>query len=208
MRLPDISPHFILVSGAAAALLMTLAGLHLGQRGTGHLEPLPQVALNSTPQSHASALPCKTEATQPTAAMPEARQEASAMTAAAAATAPAPAQQPVTGSIHEAAPVPKNRPVHPLSGTPQWPMVLKLADSASFPGQEALPPQIQAAVQKLQDQFVKEVGGTNQNPADPAYASRWLQASQRADDLLRAQIGWPAFNAYSLSLARAQATPQ
>lgn len=86
-------------------------------------------------------------------------------------------------------------------------MIFKMTD-ATAGGVQALPAQYQTAVQKLQDQFVKEVGGTQQNAADPAYADRWLSATQRADDLLRAQIGWQAFNAYSLSLAKANGAPQ
>lgn len=77
--------------------------------------------------------------------------------------------------------------------TPTWPVVLKAMDYEGL----GLPPLQPAVAQKLQEQFVQEVGGLNQNPEDAAYRQRWLTATQHANDLLRAQIGWEAFNAYS-----------
>lgn len=69
-------------------------------------------------------------------------------------------------------------------------------------------PQQQALVQQVQAQFVKDVGGPNQDPADPAYGQRWLTAAQRADEILRAKIGWTAFNAYSRAIAIGNTAPQ
>jgi hypothetical protein len=63
----------------------------------------------------------------------------------------------------------------------------------------------QAMVMRLRDQFIAEIGGQNQNPADPSYLKRWLQATPSMDEILRAQIGWAAFNAYTIENARAQA---
>ncbi|OYW77304.1 MAG: hypothetical protein B7Z37_04865 [Verrucomicrobia bacterium 12-59-8] len=101
-------------------------------------------------------------------------------------------------------PATRERPVHPLSLKPTWPLALKQVDFEAL----GVPPPQQAAIQKLQEQFVKEVGGPNQNPADPAYGKAWLMATQRADDLLRAQIGWDAFNAYSIATKGVTEAPQ
>jgi hypothetical protein len=53
-----------------------------------------------------------------------------------------------------------------------------------------------AAVDQVRQQFVSDIGGANQNPADPAYLARWQSAQSRADDLLRGLLGNQAFMAY------------
>ncbi|MFZ4695278.1 MAG: hypothetical protein ACOYMV_09150 [Verrucomicrobiia bacterium] len=57
----------------------------------------------------------------------------------------------------------------------------------------------QAALQKIQKDFVAAVGGADQNPSDPAYADRWASAMSLADQRMRSLIGWTAFNQWQIS---------
>lgn len=66
---------------------------------------------------------------------------------------------------------------------------------------EALTPTIQAAVTQLQKEFVEAIGDT-QDPNDPAYQQRWLEAQRKADASFRVMFGWMAFN--EMQLGRAQ----
>lgn len=84
---------------------------------------------------------------------------------------------------------------------PQWPLVMLDMDLNAL----GLSNEQQAMVARLRDQFIAEVGGQNQNPADPNYLKRWQQAAPAMDEILRAQVGWTAFNAYTVANARSQA---
>lgn len=68
---------------------------------------------------------------------------------------------------------------------PHYPVVYQDAVAAA--------PQLSAAEQaviaRVQQQFVADIGGLNQNPQDPAYRARWQTAQQLADDALRANLG-------------------
>ena len=68
---------------------------------------------------------------------------------------------------------------------PHYPVVYQDAIAAA--------PQLSAAEQaviaRVQQQFVADIGGLNQNPQDPAYRARWQTAQQQADDALRASLG-------------------
>ncbi|HLH52073.1 MAG TPA: hypothetical protein VKY92_00435 [Verrucomicrobiae bacterium] len=73
----------------------------------------------------------------------------------------------------------------------QWatPLVLAPID----PGTVQLDPEQQAALFELRGQFVEQVGGTNQDPADPDYAAKYQNAQAESDRLLRGMIGVNAF---------------
>lgn len=206
---PHLSPRVILVAGIVGAVVMAFVGDQLGRPRERR-----QISLAA---EHVADVPSKSTATKtPTASVFRTGETHSVQTPLEPAIehesrseAPAPSRneeraaqaQLQTGAEIVAKPATHGRPVHPLSMTPTWPLALKAVDFEAM----GLPAPMQAAIQKLQDQFVKEVGGLNQNPADAAYGQRWLNATQRADDLLRAQIGWQAFNAYSLAAMNANA---
>lgn len=62
------------------------------------------------------------------------------------------------------------------------------------------------AIAALQKQFVDQVGGTNQDPNDPAYLARWQQAQPGADSMLRAIMGSQTYARYQMmQLKQAQA---
>ncbi len=60
----------------------------------------------------------------------------------------------------------------------------------------------QTTVATIQDQFLKAVGGTEQDPADPAYRRRWMDAEDIADQTYKALFGWSAFSQMQLERAR------
>lgn len=63
------------------------------------------------------------------------------------------------------------------------------------------PPEIQndpaqlAQFEALKSQFITDIGGLDQNPADPAYLNRWLGAQANADDWFYTWFGQSAYTA-------------
>ena len=53
----------------------------------------------------------------------------------------------------------------------------------------------QAAIQQVQQQFLADIGGYNQDPSNPAYLARWQTAQATADDTLRGLLGTQAYMA-------------
>lgn len=62
-------------------------------------------------------------------------------------------------------------------------------------------PEQQTALARIQNQFLKAIGDANQDPADPAYAERWLTAQEIADQSYRTFFGWTAFSQMQLERA-------
>jgi hypothetical protein len=62
------------------------------------------------------------------------------------------------------------------------------------PGLVEGPPEVLNSIQEIQDQFIQEVGGPNQDVEDPQYESNWRTAQWKADQILRARYGWAAYN--------------
>jgi hypothetical protein len=56
------------------------------------------------------------------------------------------------------------------------------------------------AIEDIRERFVSEIGGTNQDPSDPAYRERWVKAQPEMDNLLEGMIGSTAFQNYQLAL--------
>ena len=200
---PHLSPRVILMAGAVGAVVTAFAGYHLGRpperpktflAAEHAVDVAGKVTAAKTPAASVfrtgDTLPIETPE-EPTLER-ESRSEAPALSRNEEGAAQAGLNKGADPWVKTAT---HGRPVHPLSMTPTWPLVLRAVENGTL----EVPPPIQAVIQKLQEQFVKEVGGLHQDPADAAYGQRWLNATQRADDLLRAQIGWEAFNAYSLA---------
>jgi hypothetical protein len=81
---------------------------------------------------------------------------------------------------------------HPIAFVPSYPLVFQNVnlDAMGFNKSQ------KAAVQQVQQQFVNDIGGANQNPNDPAYLARWQKAQTDADDMLRGLLGSQAYMAY------------
>ncbi len=54
------------------------------------------------------------------------------------------------------------------------------------------------AITSLRQRFVDQVGGTNQDPNDPAYLARWQQAQPGADSMLRQIMGNQTYAQYQV----------
>jgi hypothetical protein len=70
-----------------------------------------------------------------------------------------------------------------------------------------------AAIQQLQQQFVNDVGGPNQDPSNPAYLASWQSAQNNADNMLLIYVGWQIYSKYQIeawqnSLTSQGASPQ
>lgn len=77
-----------------------------------------------------------------------------------------------------------NRPVRqaqPISA----PLVFQLADVSTL----HLSDEEEQTVENIRQSFLEDIGGTNQDPADPAYQARWQKAQPAADSQLKAMLG-------------------
>ena len=64
------------------------------------------------------------------------------------------------------------------------------------------------AIQQVQQQFVNDIGGLNQDPNDPAYLAKWQTAQNNADDMLRNLLGFDGYLAYEQQQYYAWYEPQ
>ena len=93
--------------------------------------------------------------------------------------------EPTTGS--------STSPTAPGNSNPQ--AVVIPATLQAIPAAEVVLSDSQRqALDQTADQFVGLVGGENQDPASPAYLANWQQAQPLADTLLKARIGWQAYD--------------
>ncbi len=105
------------------------------------------------------------------------------------------APPPVTQSSPRPAPRPQAEPpsqtepareaTFPLERTPEMPLAFKIGGFAwtNLDGEQ------QQAVAELQQRFLDDVGGRDQDPNDPQYLERWLEAQTRIDGLLNGVVG-------------------
>jgi hypothetical protein len=54
------------------------------------------------------------------------------------------------------------------------------------------------AIQQLQQQFVNDIGGPNQDPSSPAYLASWQNAQNNADNMLLIYVGWQIYSKYQI----------
>jgi hypothetical protein len=83
----------------------------------------------------------------------------------------------------------------PSNERAMMPLVLQSLDEAAL----NLTEQQMQVVQELRQQFMDEVGGPNQDPADPAYRERWLKAQPEMDANLRGMLGITVFENFQLA---------
>jgi hypothetical protein len=60
------------------------------------------------------------------------------------------------------------------------------------------------AIEDLRQRFLQQIGGPNQDPADPAYRERWRQSQPENDTLLRGMIGLRAWQDFQLAARKGQ----
>jgi hypothetical protein len=90
-------------------------------------------------------------------------------------------------------------PPPPVADQPvSLPLVFQSTDLTVL---NATPDQIQT-INDVRQSFLKEIGGANQDPTDPAYLRRWQQALPAADDLIRGMLGMTFFENYQLAVVK------
>lgn len=85
-------------------------------------------------------------------------------------------------------------PVQPASP----PLVFQKIDSSAL----NLTEDQEQAIAGIQQDFLQQVGGRNQNPSDPAYQARWQQAQSASDAMLQAMLGYDAYSQYQVLAAQ------
>ena len=73
-----------------------------------------------------------------------------------------------------------------------WPVVFVPKEIAST----GLNANQSSVVERLRNQFVEEIGGTNQDPNDPAYLKRWQVAQSKIDQSVKTMLGVQTFLLY------------
>jgi hypothetical protein len=87
-------------------------------------------------------------------------------------------------------------PSHPIPRVEvSTPLVFQDVDLSGM----KLDPGQRQAIEDLRERFLQSIGGTNQDPADPAYAERWQQSQPEIDQDLRGMIGVSAWEEYQLA---------
>ncbi len=81
----------------------------------------------------------------------------------------------------------------------QPPVALPLAFQNIDPAALSLTPDQIAIINDVRQSFLKDIGGQNQNPDDPAYLERWQKAQPAADDMLRLMLGVNFFENYQMA---------
>ena len=72
------------------------------------------------------------------------------------------------------------------------PLVFQRVDSAAL----NLDGDQQAVIDQLRQNFMTQIGGTNQDPTDPAYLARWQKAQPAMDSMLRGMLGTEVFSKF------------
>jgi hypothetical protein len=81
------------------------------------------------------------------------------------------------------------------AGAVPMPLVMQNVDLSAL---NLTADQTQEVAQIKQD-FLKQIGGANQDPSDPAYQARWKIAQSDADNMLEAMLGNDVYTRYELA---------
>lgn len=86
---------------------------------------------------------------------------------------------------------------HDTPPAPELPLVYHDVDLSALNFNDQ---QIQA-VNELRQAFLEEIGGPNQDPADPEYLQRWLKAQTDVDNLAKGMLGIMPWQTYQIAVA-------
>lgn len=78
------------------------------------------------------------------------------------------------------------------------PLVLQNIDLSAL---NPTPEQLQV-INDVRQSFMKDIGGTSQDPNDPAYLQRWQKALPAADDTIRGMLGVGFFENYQMAVVQ------
>lgn len=108
---------------------------------------------------------------------------------------------PAPATTVAATPPPARQAQRSPRATPlAMPLIFQQVDTATV---NLNPAELQG-IADLRQRFWNEIGGPNQDPADPAYHQRWQQAQPEIDNMLRGMIGKAAFQQYQTAAARSE----
>lgn len=96
-------------------------------------------------------------------------------------------------TISSTVPTPEKTPEKNASSAP-LPLVFQPVDSNTF----KMNPNEKEILDRLQQNFLDEIGGTDQDPSDPLYLARWKKARSLIDAQLQAQLGQDFFQRYQI----------
>lgn len=65
----------------------------------------------------------------------------------------------------------------------------------------------QQVIDTIRQNFVQQIGGTNQDPNDPAYLARWQKAQPVADNMLRGMLGNRVYEQYQMAQLKDAVNP-
>jgi hypothetical protein len=109
-------------------------------------------------------------------------------------------EPPAAAETAAAPPTEQNpRPRQARQPAPSFPLVLQPVDENALQLTDAQ----KQVLGQLRQQFIDEIGGTNQDPNDPAYLARWQKAQRGIDDTLRGLLGLKFYLNYRSQAANA-----
>jgi len=104
-------------------------------------------------------------------------------------------------TLSSTAPTPQMTPAQKKESTSALPLVFQPVDRQAF----KITPEQQEVLDRLQQEFLDQIGGPNQDPNDPQYLTRWKEAEPLIDEQLKAQLGQDFFLDYQIAAGQ-QAT--
>jgi len=93
---------------------------------------------------------------------------------------------------------PSRRPSQPPVQPAAEPLVFQKIDASTL----NLTDEQKQAIANIQQDFLQQVGGTNEDSGSPAYLARWRSAQSAADDMLQATLGYDTYAQYQLLAAQ------
>lgn len=78
---------------------------------------------------------------------------------------------------------------------PSYPLVMQSVDLDAL----GLNEDQKQVIARIRQQFTDAIGGTNQNPDDPAYLARWQKAQPESDNMIKGLLGVTIFENYQLA---------
>ena len=88
--------------------------------------------------------------------------------------------------------MPQRTPEKKKESSSPFPLVFQTVDPQAF----KISPEQQAILDRLQQNFLDQIGGANQDPNDPQYLARWKEAQPLINEQLKAQLGQDFFLKY------------
>jgi hypothetical protein len=107
-------------------------------------------------------------------------------------------------ALSSTAPTPQKTPERKKESTAPLPLVFQPVDPHAF----KITPEQQEILDRLQQNFLDQIGGANRDPNDPQYLARWKEARPLIDEQLKAQLGQDFFQRYQLAVAQRAAKQQ